>query len=159
MLNRLSRTKSRSRGLSQESLQGCEGSDLNASEGDGDGSQISPRMGQAHWVITWPLHGCSPKPGKFFPPEHPLAHLHPFIHVFASNIAPSQGPLWTVLAKNTVFFIELIQITDFFPFLPNYLSLSTPLPSPPLQGEIPQDQGPTYFTWPLAYIRCSVDTC
>lgn len=157
VLNRLKRTKRGSRGLSQETPAGVwGGSDLNASEGGGDGSQILPRMGQAHWAFTWPLHGCSrslenssPRTSSGSPPS--------LYSCLCSNIAPSQGPPLTVLAKTQFLYRTYPKSCDFFTFFGSVTYLCQP--PLPLQGEIPQDQGPTYFTWPLAYIRCSVDTC
>ena len=157
VLNRLKRTKSRSRGLRQEAPAGVwGGSDPNASEGDDDGSQISPRMGQALWAITWPLHGCSrslenssPRTSSGSPPSG--------YSCLCSNIAPSQRPPLTVLAKTQFLYRTYLKSCDFFPFF--WLLFFSANPPPPPQGEIPQDQGPTYFTGPLAYIRCSVDTC
>ena len=135
VLNRLKRTMRRSRGLSQEAPAGVwGGSDLNTSEGDGDGSQISPRMGQAHWAITWPLHGCSrslenssARTSSGSPPS--------LYSCLCSNIAPSQGPPLTVLAKTQFLYRTYPKSCDIFPFfwLSN-LSLSTSPPHPPHRG-------------------------
>lgn len=99
VLNRQKRSKSRSRGISQEAPAVVRGGlDQNASEGEGDDSQVSPRMGQAHWGHHTAFAWLLPKPGKSFPQNiHWLTSIPLFMSLF--RYRPSQRPSLTILAK------------------------------------------------------------
>ena len=99
VLSRQKRSKSRSRGISREAPAVVRGGlDQNAREGEGDDSQVSPRMGQAHWghhtAFAWLLL----KPGKPFPKNILwLTSIPLFMSLF--KYRPSQRPSLTILAK------------------------------------------------------------
>lgn len=136
-------------GLVRRPLQGCEVAQTQMLvRGDGDGSQISPRMGQALWAITWPSHGCSwslenssPRTSSGSPPSR--------YSCLCSNIAPSQRPPLTVLAKTQFLYRTYPKLCDFFSFFwLSYLSLpTTPPPHTHTGGD---STGPGTYLFHLA---------